>query len=266
MDIEQPVGEFEGVDRTSLSILIADDTEYFRNWLKAELEKFIPDGSEIRESNDPRQTVSKALSQKPGIVFLDIDFKTDRSFSGIQAAAEIWKSLPETAIIVVSSYDDQIYLKQLLEAAPENSSYGYLLKDNVVRDLKRAVSLVRSGEGYIDPQLSLRLTRAGRKTGELSEGQYEVLVCIALGLSDKTIARLLYLREQSVQARLRSLYRAFGIPSKTSESSPDVGLFSSRCRAVWTAFRTGLVNEAELQRLVPHIQEQADRAGIKIKI
>ncbi|MCA9804498.1 MAG: response regulator transcription factor [Cyanobacteria bacterium HKST-UBA02] len=250
----------------SLSILIADDTEYFRNWLRGELKRFISADSEIRESDDPKESISKAISQKPDLVFMDIDFKTDRTFSGIQAASEIWKSLPDVAVIIVSSYDDQIYLKQLLDAAPEGASYGYLLKDNVVRDLKRAVSLVLSGEGYIDPQLSLRLTKAGRKTGELTDGQYEVLVCIALGLSDKTIAKLLYLREQSVQARLRSLYRSFGIPSKSSDSSPDVGLFSSRCRAVWTAIKTGLLTEAELLRMIPQIQEQANRANMKIKI
>lgn len=249
-----------------LSVLIADDREFFRNWLTEELRSKFPYINEIRESGDPQGAIARAKSLKPGLIFMDIDFKQDRTTNGIQAAGEIWKGMPETAIIIISSYDDQIYLKNLREIAPENASYGYLLKDNVVRDLERAVNSVLSGEGHIDSQLGSILAKINRNKDEVTDGQYEVLVCIALGLSDRTISKLLFLKEQSVQARLRALYRAFNIPSKASTESDDVGVYSSRCRAVWHAMKIGLINEAELQRLTPQIQAEADRAQVKVKV
>ncbi len=252
-------------DQKRFSVLIADDREFFRNWLKEELNKKFADITEIRDIGDPKGAIARASSQKPDLIFMDIEFKQDRSTNGIQAAAEIWKTLKDVSIIVVSSYDDQIYLKQLIEATPEGATYGYILKDNVVRDLERAVQLVRNGEGYIDPQLSIILTNMNQGHGQLTGGQYEVLVCIALGLSDKTIAKLLHLTEQAVQARLRSLYRAFNIPSKSSDTH-DVGLFSSRCRAVWQGLKTGLINEPELQRLTPKLQVEIDREKLNIKL
>ncbi|MBX9694564.1 MAG: response regulator transcription factor [Cyanobacteria bacterium] len=252
-------------DQERFSVLIADDREFFRNWLKDELSKRFNDISEIRDIGDPKGAIARANSQKPNLIFMDIEFNQDRSINGIQAAAEIWKTLKDVSIIVVSSYDDQIYLKQLLEATPEGATYGYILKDNVVRDLERAVHLVRNGEGYIDPQLSVILMNMNQGHGQLTGGQYEVLVCIALGLSDKTIAKILHLGEQAVQARLRSLYRAFNIPSKSSDSK-DVGLFSSRCRAVWQGMKAGLINEAELQRLTPKLQAEIDREKLNIRI
>lgn len=248
-----------------LSVLIADDREYFRSWLTEELQDKFPRMKEIRESGDAQGAIARAKSQKPDLIFMDIDFKQDRSLNGIQAAAEIWKVQPEASIIIISSYDDQIYLKNLREAAPETATYGYVLKDNVVRDLEKAVNSVLSGEGHIDSQLGSVLARMNRKDESVTDGQYEVLVCIALGLSDKTIAKLLFLREQSVQARLRSLYRCFNIPSKGTDSK-DVGVYSSRCRAVWHAIKIGLINEAELQRLAPQIQTAADRAGLQVKV
>lgn len=258
--------EVSSSEQRELSVLIADDREYFRNWLSEELKSRFPAVKEIRECSDPHGAIARAKSQKPDLIFMDIDFKQDRTINGIQAAAEIWKGEPDTAIIIISSYDDQIYLKNLRESAPDGAAYGYVLKDNVVRDLEKAIKSVLNGEGHIDSQLGSTLAKMNRRDETLTDGQYEVLVCIALGLSDRTIAKLLFLTEQSVQARLRSLYRAFNIPSKASSESPDVGVYSSRCRAVWHGIKIGLINEAELQRLAPQIQAAADRAQLTVKV
>lgn len=142
-----------GVSTEAISILIADDREFFRIWLKEEFRSKFPNIGEIREASDTRGAVARAKSQKPGLIFLDIDFKQDRSMNGIQVAAETWKSEPQMPIMIVSSYTDQIYLKSLHEVAPETASYGYLLKDTETRRHKEKLGAVRNCGWLLVPLL-----------------------------------------------------------------------------------------------------------------
>lgn len=252
-----------GTSNQNFNVLIADDREFFRNWLNEQLRKLYPSLQLIYEADEPRAAISKALSLKPELIFMDIDFEKDRSINGVQAAGEIWKANPGAAIIVISSYDAIAYVKQLYECAPDDAVYGFILKDNVVRDLKTAVDSVLNKEGHIDPNLSSTITKLRRKDVQVTDGQFEVLVYIALGLSDKTISKLTFLTPQAVQARLRSLYARFNIPSK---NAPDAGTYNSRCKAVWHAIKTGIITEPELERLASQIQTDAQKSGILISM
>lgn len=250
-------------DISTFNVLIADDREFFRNWLAEQLRKHYPKVQKIFEADDPKSAVSKANSLRPDLVFMDIDFEKDRTMNGIQAAGEIWKTNPAASIMVISSYDAMAYVKQLYDCAPDDAVYGYILKDNVVRDLKTAVDSVLNQEGHIDPNLSGALSKLRRKDSVLTDGQFDVLVYIALGLSDKTISKLSYLTPQAVQARLRSLYAKFNIPSK---NAPDAGKYTSRCKAVWHALRHGILTLPELERLAPKVKDEAEKNGISITI
>lgn len=246
-----------------VDVLIADDREFFRNWLGEQIRKHYPSVRQIYEADQPKDAIAKAVSVRPGLIFLDIDFEKDRSMNGIQVAGEIWKNNPSSSIVVISSYDALAYVKQLYECAPEDAVYAFVLKDNVVRDLKSAVDAVLNKEGHIDPNLSGTLAKLRRKNALLTHGQFEVLVYIALGLSDKTISKLTFLGPQAVQARLRSLYARFNIPSKTA---PDAGLYNSRCKSVWHALKTGIITEAELERISMQVKEQANKCGLSITL
>ncbi|MBX3148930.1 response regulator transcription factor [Candidatus Obscuribacterales bacterium] len=247
----------------TFNVLIADDREFFRNWLSEQLKKLYPSIQMIYEAEEPRSAISKAGSLKPDLIFMDIDFEKDRSINGVQAAGEIWKTNPEAAIIVISSYDAIAYVKQLYDCAPDDAVYGYVLKDNVVRDLKTAVDSMLNKEGHIDPNLSSTVTKLRRKDVQVTDGQFEVLVYIALGLSDKTISKLTFLTPQAVQARLRSLYARFNIPSK---NAPDAGTYNSRCKAVWHGLKSGIITEPEMERLATQVLQEAQKCGITLTV
>lgn len=241
--------------------LIADDHEFVRTWLRDELTRQYAGLSAVHVADNPTEAVAKAISLKPDVIFLDIDFETDRSTNGIDAAERIWKEHEKAAIIIVSSHKAEIYIKQLYKITPVDATYGYVLKDKVAQDLVHAVDAVLSGDCWVDPEVMRITNRATRKDLTLSDNEYEALVCIALGLSDSTAGRLLCLTEKAIQARLQLLYSKFGI---TPKGHLDAALYNPRCRAVWIGLQRGLINESELQSWAAEFAAKAKECGLNI--
>jgi DNA-binding NarL/FixJ family response regulator len=251
----------EATATRSFSALIADDHEFVRNWLRDELTRSFPGLSSVQVVSTPAEAVAKAISLKPDLIFLDIDFENDRSINGIEAAERIWKEHSEAAIIIVSSHKGEVYIKHLYKVTPANGSYGYILKDKVAKYLVEATNAVLSGDCWIDPEITQIVNRLQRSNLSLSDNEYVALVCAALGLSDTTSGRLLCLTEKAIQARLQLLYSKFGIPPK---GHPDAGIFNPRCRAVWCGLQRGLINESELQAWAAEFSKKAKENGILV--
>ena len=76
-----------------MTVLIADDEERDRTWLKDLLTKNLSD-HQVTECSDGQQAVEQALKIKPQLVFLDIKMP---HLSGIKAAEQILLKLPEPA-------------------------------------------------------------------------------------------------------------------------------------------------------------------------
>lgn len=243
--------------------LIADDHDFTREWIAEALKESFPAITNIHDAADVKGTISKALAYRPRIVFLDINFKDDDSSDGLEAAQKIWEALPTTSIIVVSSYTSEAYVRRLYDITPETASYGYIVKDKLAKTFNEAVEAVLENDCWIAPEIIRIRARQERKGYDLSDNLYEVLACIALGLSDSTSAKLLCIVEQAVQARLRSLYQKFGIPPK---GDPAAGVYNPRCRAVWHALQRGLINDSELKKWQVALQQKADDLQVKLTV
>src|SRR4030095_8712845 len=89
-------------------------------------------------------------------------------------------------------------------------------------------------------------SRATNRSSGITDIEYEALVDIALGLTDKTIARRRYLSERGVQNRLRELYAKMNVDDEQVASPKWGHAFNPRGRAIWTALKRGLINADEL--------------------
>lgn len=245
----------------TFTALIADDHEFVRNWLRDELTTQFPEVSAIHDADNPVDTIAKALSLRPDLIFLDIDFENDRTINGIDVAEQIWKEHAQAAIVIVSHHKGEIYVRHLYRIAPPDGTYAYVLKDKVAQHLVGVVNALLSGDCWIDPDIMRVATRIARKDQTLSDNEYEALVCIALGLSDSTTARLLCLTEKAIQARLQLLYSKFKISPKSHHES---SVFNSRCRAVWIGLQRGLINERELQSWAAELATKAKEYGLSL--
>jgi len=223
-----------------MTFLIADDEERDRTWLKDLLTKHIPDKLPIHEVSDGQQAVDQVVKLKPDVVFLDIKMP---HLSGIRAAEQILLKMPDTGVIILSNFADEVYVRQLWKVVPANGVFGYVLKNASDEQVVEAARAVLSGDCWIHPGIARVIQRTQNRATSLTAAEYEALVCIALGLTDHAIAKRLYLTEKAVQSRLKSLYAKLAIPGRGESHDTE---FNQRCRAVYLANRRGLINQSEL--------------------
>lgn len=224
-----------------MGIVIADDQERERTWLRDLLSKHLSEMSPVYEAEDGQKAVDLALEHKPGMIFLDIEMPV---MSGIKAAAQIVQHLPQTGIIIFSNHSDEIFVRKLWKLMPPDGAFGYVLKDSTDQQVIDAAKAVLQGDCWVHPRVQRIIRRTENGATGLTDAEFEVLVYIAMGFTDKAIARRLYITEKAVQARLKCLYTKFGIPVKGSSEEDE---FNHRCRALNISFRRGLINRPELE-------------------
>lgn len=222
-----------------MTILIVDDEERDRTWLRNLLENNL-EKETLVEGQDGGQAVDLCLKHKPRLVFLDIKMP---NLSGIKAAELILKQLPETGVIMLSNFSDEVYVRQLWKVVPPNGAFGYVLKSASDEQVVEAAKAVISGDCWVHPGIARVIQRTQNRATSLTAAEYEALVCIALGMTDHAIAKRLYLTEKAVQSRLKSLYAKLGIPGRSESHETE---FNQRCRAVYISNRRGLINQSEL--------------------
>jgi DNA-binding NarL/FixJ family response regulator len=104
-------------------------------------------------------------------------------------------------------------------------------------------------------------SRASSHTHGLTDIEYEALVDIALGLTDKAIARRRYLSERGVQNRLRELYVKLGIDLEQIVDQRWGNTYSPRSRAISLALQRGLINADEIAREDEALRRWLQREG-----
>ncbi len=224
-----------------MTILIADDEVRDRTWLRELLERNIPGQESIHEVGDGQGAIDAAERLKPDLAFLDIKMP---GLSGIRAAEKILHKLPQTGVIILSNFSDEVYVRQLWKIVPPDGVFGYLLKNASDEQVVEAARAVLDGDCWIHPGIARVIQRTQNRATSLTNAEYEALVCIALGFTDHAIAGKLYLTEKAIQSRLKSLYSKLNIPSRGEAHDTE---FNQRCRAVYLAFCRGLINQSELE-------------------
>jgi NarL family two-component system response regulator LiaR len=198
-------------------ILIADDHAVLREGMRNLLEKE-KDLEVVGEASDGKEAASLGAELKPDVVLMDIVMP---KLSGIEAAKLIKQASPATAILVLTAYSDIRYIIGLLEAG----ACGYLLKSARGCDIVGAIRAVRSGDSVLDPVITRKLLERamGSPTGSgepgakglLSQREIDVLRLAASGMSNKDIAKQLFLTVRTVKAHLANIFNKMGCGCRT---------------------------------------------------
>ena len=239
------------------NILIADDEERDRLWLKGLLIKNMPGHCNIEEAQDGEQAVTLASKLRPSLAFLDIKMP---ELSGIKAAELILQNCPETGIIMLSNFSDEVYVRQLWKIVPADGAFAYVLKNASDEQVAEAALAVLAGDCWIHPGIARVIQRTQNKTTNLTDAEYEALICISLGLTDHSIAGKLFITEKAVQSRLKSLYAKLNIPNRGECQDID---YNQRCRAIYIASKRGLINQSELENWETKMLESKSARSIK---
>ena len=182
-------------------VLLADDHTIMRSGLRAVIERQ-PGWTVVGEAADGRQAVRLVEENAADIIVMDIAMP---ALNGIDAAQQIVRSNPKTAVIILSMHSDESYVLRALRAGAR----AYLLKDSAEADLVRAIQAVISGKSFFSPKVSALLQQDHvarlRDSGVtdsydlLTTREREILTLIAEGKSNKEIAAALSLSLYTVE-------------------------------------------------------------------
>ena len=197
-----------------IAVLLADDHTVVRQGFRALLETE-PDIAVVGEAETGRQAVQLARKLQPDVVLMDIAMPL---LNGLEATRQIIRQVPSSKVLVLSSYSDDEYVHQLIEAG----AAGYLLKEAVVTDLVKAIREARKGRTFFSPAISKRLmdhyretlvkgVPVRKRTDLLSSREAEVLQLIAEGKANKQIAAELNLSIKTVERHRQRLMNRVGI-------------------------------------------------------
>ena len=218
-----------------MDILIAEDNPRDREFLCQTLS-----AHELHVTCDGEQAL-KVLQEK-NITCVVSDLQMPR-LNGVALAKRIWADYPQARIVFWSQYQDEIYVRSLAKIIPAETVYGYVLKNNPSETLQRAVvSVFDDCQCWIDPKIRPIQARSQTSLNTISDAEYEVLIDIALGMTDNLIAQRRYLSRRGVQSRLKSLYQKLNVERDRNEA------LNPRARAVAVALQRGLLNVYELDQ------------------
>lgn len=228
-----------------MKILVVEDDPLHRSYLCDAIHAALPECSAITQANDGREGERLARHERAACIIMDLQM-SERN--GVEAARTIWKERPETNILFWSNYADEAYVRGISRIVPAGAAYGYILKSASDERLRLALrSVFIEGQCVIDREVrGLQQKSLGHLNG-FSDSEYEILLDIALGLTDRVIARRHNLSLRSVQNRLQQLYDKLGL-YQTEDHESEESRYNLRCRAVTVAFLRKLLNYSALEK------------------
>src|SRR5947208_4444609 len=131
-----------------ISVVLADDHTIVRQGLRLLLEA-ADDIRVIGEVDNGREAVQAAKKLKPDVIVLDVVMPT---LNGVEATRQITKEVPETKVLILSSYSDDERVLQLIE----EGATGYLVKQTAGNDLLMAIREAFKGNAFFSPSISRR--------------------------------------------------------------------------------------------------------------
>jgi len=201
----------------TIKLLIADDHAVVREGTRQILEREA-DINVVAEAADGEEAVRMADKSSPDVIIMDIAMP---KMDGIEATKQIKSLHPNIAILILTAYDDDQFVFNLIEAG----AAGYLLKSVRGHELVEAVRAVNAGESVLHPAIARKvLNRFAPAAGKepkpkvlevLSDREVEVLQLAARGLSNQDIANELCLSLRTVQAHLGHIFNKLQVSSRT---------------------------------------------------
>jgi len=200
-----------------IKILVADDHIVLREGTRNLLDRE-PDMEVVAEASDGFEAVELATELRPDVAIMDILMPR---MNGIEAVKQIKEICPDIGILVLSAYDDDQFVFNLLGSG----AAGYLLKNIHSEELVTSVRAIYQGESVLHPSIARKVlghfapASKGRPCqaapGTLSERELDFLKLMTRGLGNKEIAAELGVSIRTVQGHLRHIFKKLRVGSRT---------------------------------------------------
>ena len=217
-----------------IKILIADDQELIRQSLMIILDN-VPDFEVVDCVADGIEVMASVKQDKPDVILMDIRMPR---MDGVVCTQRIKELYPDIKIIILTTFDDDEYVFNALKFGAS----GYLLKGISMKELSDAIRKVYNGTAMINEDIASKVVRLfsrmaqsnlaiqveDKLTRDLKPNEWDVIVLVGSGLSNKVISSRLNLSEGTVRNTLSNILSKLELRDRTQ-------------LAIW-AVQTGAVN------------------------
>ena len=193
-----------------IRIVVADDHVVVRSGLEQLVGTF-DDVELIGTGVNGKEAADVCVATRPDVALLDLEMPVA---DGIEATRRIRQEVPETNVVIFTSFSDRERILRALDAG----AIGYLLKDAEPDEIHRGLLAAARGEAPLAPKAAAEVLAARSVTapsGALTEREREVLQLVAGGLANKQIARRLGISEKTVKGHLTQVFQTLGVTDRT---------------------------------------------------
>jgi DNA-binding NarL/FixJ family response regulator len=194
----------------SLRIVVADDHRLMIEAIRTALAE--ADGMEIvGEATSGSQVLPIVGQTAPDLVLLDYRMP---EMDGLACLDRLQERYPNVKVVMLSATDDP----QLVEAALSRGASAFIVKHIDPYDLPSALRQAFEGSVYRTLGTAPQQDGSAAKDAGLTTSELRVLKAMALGMSNKEIAKELWLSAQTVKFHLRNIYRKLDVANRTEAS------------------------------------------------
>jgi DNA-binding NarL/FixJ family response regulator len=218
-------------------VLVVDDQQLVRDGI-ASLLRMQEGIAVVGTATNGQEALEQAITLRPDVILMDVRMPV---MTGVEATARILRQLPSCSILMLTTFDDDEYVRNALRTGAR----GYLLKDLTAQDLAHAVLAVSQGVYQLDAAVIERMIGASSRpnpadtsetqerlvppqpktkanvapdsldAASLTNREIEVLRLIATGATNREVADSLVISEGTVKNHLSNIFSRLGLRDRT---------------------------------------------------
>lgn len=210
-----------------ISVALVDDHTIVRRGIRVFLD-LEPELHVVAEADSGKAAIKIAAEYHPDVMLLDLIMP---GINGVEATKQVKQVSPDTQVVILTSYPDKEHVLPALRAG----ALSYVLKDVDVEGLVDVVRKAARGQALLNSQITTHVVReiGSDSLSHLSEREHEVLLHIAHGYSNATIAQRLVISERTVKSHVSSILSKLNMTDRT-----QLAVF---------AWQRGLISKQHLQ-------------------
>ncbi|WP_426105135.1 response regulator [Massilia sp. TSP1-1-2] len=199
----------------AIRVLLVDDHSLFRSGIRSLLQRHA-EFAVVGEAADGVEGIKRCKQLKPDVVLLDLHMP---GMSGVETLQLMQQDCAGIAIIMLTVSEESEDLALAMRAGAQ----GYLIKNIETDYLLRAIRRAHAGEVVVAEALTGKLVAQMYATApvapvsdidKLTPREKDILDCLALGESNKFIARKLDLAESTVKIHVQNVLKKLKLSSR----------------------------------------------------
>lgn len=198
-----------------IRILLVDDHPVVRAGLRAMLTEFegISVAAEAADGDAALKELKRLQTLGDPVAVVLMDLQMGAGMDGVTATSQIKLLEAAPSVLILTTYDTDADIL----AAVEAGASGYMLKDAPPEQIRQAVLAAAAGQTALAPKIAAMLmNRISNPAPALTPREVQLLGLLATGLSNRAIAKRIFISEATVKTHLVHIYGKLGVDSRTA--------------------------------------------------